>query len=307
MWYYKDTMLKEIVGNGLLKYIFVFFVVLFLFAGCNDTSTNNEEKQTNQSSQTPIKITDSYIATLIKDEEPVEIGNDFEIKKPDESKRVYYWTEGVTTEVPIEVYHVWKKNGKEMVRFRIPINDYHFKEWTSIEISAEDEGEWEVCTEYGNDSIDSKTFKVVSSIKSIYEEQEPEKIIPLEISIVDKAFTQNIEGREPVERLDVFGNKPGKIYFWTKVKANRKTYIYHIWYHKRKNEKKWKKYQEQKLDIGMSSTGWRTWSYITIRESSGYDYTGDWKAVIKNEKGEILDIATFEIINTNQTDNDNKE
>ena len=288
----------------MFRYIFIIFVTFSLIiSGCNNSTnnskTNSKEQQINkETAKPPVKITSSYIARRIEDGEPMDVQNSFELKNPDESVEVYYWIEGVTTEIPIEVWHVWKKNGKEMVKFRIPITDYHFKEWSSIDITADDVGEWEVETVYKDKSLDTEAFTVTYQGKIKRKKtNEEEEYYPYEdqnnqqekntsfyfndqVSIVDKAFTTSVINRNPVDRIHEIEFEPGKnICFWTKIRTSEPTTIYHTWYH---NGSKFFRYKHK---IKQLSYGWRTWSCITMGKIPTYDYTGEWKVVVEDEEG----------------------
>ena len=310
----------------MFRYIPIFSISFFLLIlGCNNPTDNSktntkEEQKINRKAEKslPIKITSSYITKQIEDGEPVDVQNFIELKNPYDRIEIYYWTEGVTTEIPIEVWHVWKKKEKEkykeMVRFRIPITDYHFKEWSSIDITADDVGEWKVETVYNNKVLNTETFNVTYKGKTIRKKtnQGEEEYYPYEkqnnqqeknmrfysnnkLSIVDKTFTTSVINRNPVDRIHEIEFQPGKkICFWTRVRTFEPTTIYHVWYH---NGKKFFKYD---LEIRQLSYGWRTWSCITMGKIPTYDYTGEWKVVVEDEEGNPIAEDYLEILPRNQ-------
>ena len=106
-----------------------------------------------------------------------------------------------------------------------------------------------------------------------------------ETKVVDIKIAKTVENREPVGVDTVFPNSISKLYCWTKVHTDKTpTYIIHEWYYKDK------KMASVKLDIKYST--FRTWSSKRILPN----WIGNWKCVVKDEKGKEIAQKGFEIV-----------
>lgn len=94
--------------------------------------------------------------------------------------------------------------------------------------------------------------------------------------ITRAAFTNAIEGREPVEQLTQLGNDKTSVYFFTEITGMNGHTITH----------RWEFGGETRFEISFSvgADRWRVWSNKTLAP----DMTGEWKVVVLDEAGFIL-------------------
>ncbi|ACO04363.1 MAG TPA: DUF2914 domain-containing protein [Persephonella sp.] len=105
-----------------------------------------------------------------------------------------------------------------------------------------------------------------------------------QIEVIDMKFARDVVNREPVDVSDRFPPDIGRVYCWTKIKADTvPTKIYHVWYY---NEK-----EMAKVELEIRYPVFRTWSYKTILPQ----WTGEWKVVVQDEEGNNIYEKTFEI------------
>lgn len=90
------------------------------------------------------------------------------------------------------------------------------------------------------------------------------------------AFTNAIEGREPVEKLTELGNDSSSVFFFTEIINLKGHTITHRW--EFNGESKY----EMTFNVGADR--WRVWSSKTLAP----EQTGEWKVVVLDDSGAIL-------------------
>lgn len=106
----------------------------------------------------------------------------------------------------------------------------------------------------------------------------------LALEVVEVILTTAIVDREPVDRVEVFPSQGGQLYCFTRITgADEPTVVYHLWY-----------YGEQlmySIALPVNSSDWRTWSAKSLQE----DKPGEWRVVIQDEDGNLLQQIIFEL------------
>jgi len=106
----------------------------------------------------------------------------------------------------------------------------------------------------------------------------------LALEVVEVVLTTAIVDREPVDRVEVFPSQGGLLYCFTQITgADEPTVVYHLWY-----------YGEQLMSsiaLPVNSSDWRTWSAKSLQE----DKPGEWRVVIQDEDGNLLQQIIFEL------------
>jgi hypothetical protein len=105
-----------------------------------------------------------------------------------------------------------------------------------------------------------------------------------QIEVLDMKFSRDIEDRIPVDVSEVFPPDIGRVYCWTKIKADSvPTKIYHVWYFKNR--------EMARIELDIHYPVFRTWSYKTILPQ----WIGEWKVVVQDENGNEIYEKSFEI------------
>lgn len=106
-----------------------------------------------------------------------------------------------------------------------------------------------------------------------------------EVTIVEMVLSKGISDGEPLEPAAQVSLSQGKIYTWTKVKANNTpTFIKHVYYHEGK------KLTEITLDIKFPS--FRTWSEKTLK---GNWTLGQWRVEVISPDDKLLVSKEFTV------------
>lgn len=106
-----------------------------------------------------------------------------------------------------------------------------------------------------------------------------------EVTVVEVVLSKGISDGEPLEPTAQVSLSQGKIYTWTKVKANNTpTFIKHVYYHKGK------KLTEITLDIKFPS--FRTWSEKTLK---GNWTLGQWRVEVISADEKLLASKEFTV------------
>jgi len=79
--------------------------------------------------------------------------------------------------------------------------------------------------------------------------------------------------------------RPGTMYFYTRVASTRDTTIEHRWYRDDRL------HQRVPLRIRANASGYRTFSRTTVTA----DRTGTWKVELRSQDGQLLDEQTFSV------------
>lgn len=105
-----------------------------------------------------------------------------------------------------------------------------------------------------------------------------------DLKITQIEFATSIENREPLGVDTAFASSVGTIFCFTRIEgASDTTQITHSWYYKEQ--------EKARINLTIKSDDWRTWSSKQIQDS----WTGRWRVMIEDDKGNVLATKTFNI------------
>ena len=107
----------------------------------------------------------------------------------------------------------------------------------------------------------------------------------LAIEVHDILITTAIIDREPVDSVEVFPRKSGKLFCFTRITGvDEPTVVRHVWYR-----------EEQLMSrtvLPVNSPDWRTWSSRQLLE----DLPGAWRIEIQDVDGNVLREINFQLL-----------
>ena len=104
------------------------------------------------------------------------------------------------------------------------------------------------------------------------------------IEVVDAVITTAIVDREPVDKVEAFPIKNGKLYCFTRITgADESTVVYHVWF--------LGKQLMSRVELPVNSPDWRTWSAKTFLA----DESGEWRVEIQDVDGNLLKEGVFQL------------
>jgi hypothetical protein len=105
------------------------------------------------------------------------------------------------------------------------------------------------------------------------------------LEVHEGVMTTAVEGREPVDNVEVFLAADGQLSCFTKIAgAVGATEIQHLWY---RGEQ-----LMSRVVLPVKSSNWRTWSTKSFLP----DWRGDWRVEIRDEEGMLLKTLAFKLI-----------
>ena len=106
----------------------------------------------------------------------------------------------------------------------------------------------------------------------------------LAIEVSDILITTAVIDREPVDNVEVFPRKSGKLFCFTRITgADEPTVVHHVWY---RDEE-----LISRVVLPVNSPDWRTWSARQLFE----DLPGAWRVEIQEDDGNILQKVNFQL------------
>ncbi len=106
----------------------------------------------------------------------------------------------------------------------------------------------------------------------------------LAIEVHDIFITTAVIDREPVDSVEVFPRKSGRLFCFTRITgADEPTVVHHVWYR-----------GEQLMSrtvLPVNSPDWRTWSARQLLE----DLPGAWRVEIQDVDGNVLQEVNFQL------------
>ena len=106
----------------------------------------------------------------------------------------------------------------------------------------------------------------------------------LAIEVSDILITTEVIGREPVDDVEVFPRKGGKLFCFTRITgADEPTVVHHVWY---RDEE-----LISRVVLPVNSSDWRTWSARQLLE----DLPGAWRVEIQDVDGNLLQKVNFQL------------
>lgn len=104
------------------------------------------------------------------------------------------------------------------------------------------------------------------------------------LEIARIAIARAVEDREPVDEGETFPSDSERLFCFVEVRgAKGETEVTHVWY--------WKEEEMARVDLGVRSARWRTWSSKRILEH----WTGPWRVDVLNPEGTVLRSISFQV------------
>jgi len=101
-------------------------------------------------------------------------------------------------------------------------------------------------------------------------------------SVARAVFTSGVKDREPVDTLTNITTGTDKVYFFTDLRNLSGHMIRHLWEYNGKTM--------ATVEFGVGGPRWRVWSTKTLLPQ----WTGTWTVSVVDEKGNVLDKASFD-------------
>ncbi len=106
----------------------------------------------------------------------------------------------------------------------------------------------------------------------------------LAIEVVDAVITTAIIDRQPVDKVEAFPIRNGKLYCFTRITGvDEPTVVYHVWF--------LDKQLMSRVELPVNSSDWRTWSAKTFLA----EWPGEWRVEIQDIDGNLLKEVNFQL------------